>query len=120
MTDAKDAHQVHVRGDEIELSVLPGAGARLESLRVRGRELLRKPHDAAAYAREPFFWGGFVMAPWCNRLTPGPVTIGDRVVDLRPNFQDGSAIHGQVYVAQWEQTGDGAFAIERDGDGWPW
>jgi aldose 1-epimerase len=111
---------VLVRGDEIELTVLPGAGARLHSLRVHGRELMRRPTDVAQHEREPFFWGGYVMAPWCNRLTPRRVSVGDHDVDLRPNFEDGSAIHGQVYVTRWEQTGNSSFATERDGDGWPW
>src|SRR3954463_45885 len=111
---------VVVRGDEIELTVLPDAGARLHSLRVHGRELLRRPDDVAEHLREPFFWGGYVMAPWCNRLTTGPVPFGDRIVDLKPNFDDGSAIHGQVYAVPWQQTADSTFAIEREGDGWPW
>ena len=112
--------EILVRSDDIELTILPDAGARLDGLRVHGRELLRRPIDPAEHEREPFFWGAYVMAPWCNRLTPGPVEFGDRVVDLQPNFNDGSAIHGQVYAVQWEQTGDSSFAVEREGDGWPW
>jgi aldose 1-epimerase len=120
MSAANGTHPVVVSGDDIELSVLPELGARLDSLRVHGRELLRHPDAAIQHEREPFFWGGFVMAPWCNRLTPGPVEFRGRVVDLRPNFEDGSAIHGQVYVAPWLQIGDAVFAIEHEGDGWPW
>jgi galactose mutarotase-like enzyme len=120
MRDANRMQPVVVRGDDIELTLLPGLGARLDSLRVHGRELLRHPDAAIQHEREPFFWGGYVMAPWCNRLTPGPVDFHGRVVDLRPNFEDGSAIHGQVYVAPWQQTGDATFAIEHEGKGWPW
>lgn len=112
--------QVLVAGDEIELTILPSFGARLHSLRVRGRELLRTPEDAATYEREPFFWGAYTMAPWCNRITPGPVEVGGRTVDLQPNFEDGSAIHGQVYDANFAQIADGAFAIDTGGQGWPW
>jgi len=115
-----DTHEVLVRGDEIELTVLPGAGARLHSLRVRGRELLRTPDDPAQHMSDPFFWGAYVMAPWCNRITPGPIAVGGRTVDLEPNFTDGSAIHGQVYAAAWQQVGDASFEIEHEGDGWPW
>jgi aldose 1-epimerase len=92
----------------------------VHSLRVRGHDLLRTPTDAAERAADPFFWGGFVMAPWCNRITPGPVTVGARVVDLPVNFQDGSAIHGQVYAAPWQQAAESSFVIARDGAGWPW
>src|SRR4051794_5772207 len=115
-----DGPGVLVRGDEIELTILPATGARLDSLRVHGRELLRRPDDPLEHQREPFFWGSYVMAPWCNRLSPGRIEFGDRVVDLQPNFADGSAIHGQVYAAPWQQIGDSEFAIEREGDGWPW
>ena len=116
--------QVVMRSDDIELTVLPGAGARMHSLRVRGSERLRVPSDPAQHFDEPFFWGGYVMAPWANRIAPGAIEVGERTVDLKPNFEDGSAIHGQVYVAAWEQSrgsGDRAtFQVERDGDGWPW
>jgi aldose 1-epimerase len=112
--------EVLVRADEIELTVLPALGARLHSLKVRGRELLRSPGDLGAHEREPFFWGAYTMAPWCNRITPEPVTVSGRVVDLQPNFEDGTAIHGQVHAAPWERIGDASFAIERAGNGWPW
>ena len=109
-----------VRGDDVELIVLPGAGARLHSLRVRGIELLHRPEDPTMHQRDPFFWGGYVMAPWCNRLAPGPVEVFGRTVNLAPNFDDGSAIHGQVYVAPWDQLADASFAIVGEGGGWPW
>ena len=111
---------VVLRGDDIELTVLPGVGARVHSLRVRGHELVRSPADAAQHVAEPFFWGGYIMAPWCNRLATGPVAVAGRTINLAPNFPDGSAIHGQVYDAAWQRTDDASFAIERDGDGWPW
>jgi aldose 1-epimerase len=111
---------VVLRGDDLEITVLPGAGARLHSLRVRGNELLRSPSDIEVYSREPFFWGGYVMAPWCNRVVAGPVVVGNRTISLASNFPDGSAIHGQVYDVPWQQAGPGTFEIEHDGDGWPW
>jgi aldose 1-epimerase len=60
------------------------------------------------------------MAPWCNRIAPGPVRMGDRTIDVAANFRDGSAIHGQVYERPWDVVGDGAFRIEAGRDGWPW
>lgn len=105
---------------DVELTVLPSLGARMHSLRVEGQELLRSPVDPGEHSTNPFFWGGYVMAPWCNRLVPGPLVLGNRTVDLSPNFPDGSAIHGQVYISQWQQTGDSTFAIEGGGAGWPW
>jgi len=111
---------VTVGGADIEVVVLPDLGARLHRLRVHGMDVLRTPADISNHARDPFFWGGYVMAPWCGRLAPVPTAVGDRLVNLRPNFPDGSAIHGQVYAAPWRQTGDASFAIDAGGDGWSW
>lgn len=104
----------------IELTVLPQRGARLHRLRVGGRDLLRTPEDARSYDDEPFFWGAFVMAPWCNRLAAGPLEIAGRTVDLPINFRDGTAIHGQVYGSPWRREGESAFEMEAGGEGWPW
>lgn len=111
---------VALDSDAIEVSVLPQYGARLHSLRVDGHDLLRTPSDPRRYAEEPFFWGAFVMAPWCNRLTAEPTPFGGRSVDLRANFRDGSAIHGQVYERAWSVHGEGDFSVSGGGDGWPW
>ena len=106
--------------EAIEAELLPDLGARLHRLRVFGHELLRTPADLGAYAREPFFWGSFVMAPWCNRIQPGTVRIGSRNVRLDPNFPDGSAIHGQVYGLAWDRRPDGGLRLRAGADDWPW
>ncbi len=111
---------VVLANDELELALLPEYGARLHSLRFRGRELLRTPADLTAYEREPFFWGAFVMAPWCNRTTTDPLSIAGQEVHLPANFSDGTAIHGQVYLRPWQRTGERAFSVTHSGDGWPW
>jgi len=100
--------------------VLPAAGARLHRMRVLGHDVLRTPLDPGEHEREPFFWGAYVMAPWCNRLLGTPIDFRGSIIDPQPNFEDGSAIHGQVYAAPWERVADNAFAIEAGGDGWPW
>ena len=112
--------ELTVSSSAIELTVLPEYGDRLHRLRVFGHDLLRTPSDPREHARDPFFWGAFVMAPWCNRLTPGPFDIGGQMVNLQSNFTDGTAIHGQVYATPWETTETGAFRTEGGGDGWPW
>ena len=83
--------------------MLPALGARLHSLRFAGHELLRTPAGPRSHAEDPFFWGAFVMAPWCNRIAPGPlVARRQSEVDLAPNFRDGTAIHGQVYARRMD------------------
>src|SRR5512141_1103186 len=85
----------------IEPELLPGIGARLHRLRAFGHDLLRTPDDPSVHLRDPFRWGAYVMAPWCNRIAATPVTVDGELVALLPNFEDGTAIHGQVSTAPW-------------------
>ena len=112
--------EVRFASDELEVVVLPGLGCRLHRLRAFGTDLLRTPPDPAVHADDPFFWGAYVMAPWTNRATAKPMVVADRTVDLPANFPDGTAIHGQVFLAPWRRTDAGGFAVERAGAGWPW
>jgi aldose 1-epimerase len=109
-----------LEGDHLAVVVLPEHGARIHRIRAFDIDLLRTPDDPAAHAADPFFWGAYVMAPWCNRITPGPVQIAGRTIDLVPNFPDGTAIHGLVAARAWELGGDGALRVVGEGDGWPW
>jgi aldose 1-epimerase len=113
--------QLRLADGPIEVVLLPDAGARVHRLRAFGHDLLRTPADPARHRQDPFFWGAYVMAPWCNRLVAAPIRVGDRVIRLPANFPDGSAIHGQVASAPWEVDDDGATcAIQAGGDEWPW
>jgi aldose 1-epimerase len=111
---------VRLSGEAIEAVVLPEVGARLHRLRVFGHDLLRMPGDVDEHLRDPFFWGSFVMAPWCNRIAAGELLLGSRRVVPGSNFADGSAIHGQVYARPWERDADGTLWAVGGGDGWPW
>ena len=105
---------------ELEAVILPEVGARLHRLRAFGHDVLRTPVDPSVHARDPFFWGAYVMAPWCNRIAPGSVRVGSHEISLRPNFPDGTAIHGQVYARPWERHSDGSFHAKGGGNEWPW
>jgi aldose 1-epimerase len=106
-------------GDALEAVILPEVGARIHRLRAFGHDLLRTPPDPATHLADPYFWGAYPMAPWCNRIAPGPVTVAGRIVDLSRTFPDGSAIHGQVSSRPWAYS-DGTLRITGGGDGWPW
>ena len=112
--------ELRIGDGQLEAVLLPEAGARLHRLRAFGHDLMRTPADPAQHLREPFFWGGYVMAPWCNRLRVGEVTMNGRSVRLSSNFADGSAIHGQVAAIPWAVTGPASCAVLGGGDGWPW
>jgi aldose 1-epimerase len=113
--------ELTLRSDELEVVILPQVGGRLHRIRAFGQDLLRTPDDPAMHDAEPFFWGAYVMAPWCNRAAPGPKEMAGRRVNLAPNFPDGTAIHGLVSSAPWVRRGDAELAIRCDsGDAWPW
>ena len=106
---------------DVSVEVLPGVGARLHRLRAFGVDLLRTPADPRVHLDDPWFWGSYPLAPWCNRLPTGPVEVAGRTVDLPSNFPDGTAIHGQVATAEWGHDGGGRFTIPAGGSGgWPW
>jgi aldose 1-epimerase len=112
--------ELRIADGPIEVVVLPRIGARLHRLRAFGHDLLRTPSDAATHVENPFYWGGYVMAPWCNRIEAGPVRVDAHRIALGSNFPDGSAIHGQVYARPWDVLDDGILRIRGGGDGWPW
>jgi aldose 1-epimerase len=104
----------------IEVVVLPEVGARIHRLQAFGYDLLRTPTDPDEHRRDTFFWGAYPMAPWCGRVEAAPITLGGKRVDFRPNFPDGTAIHGQVHARPWDALDDGSFRIRAGGDEWPW
>ena len=110
---------VRLASDEVHVEILPTIGARVHRLTAFGHDLLRTPSSTQQHRLEPFFWGGYVMAPWCNRAPAGPVSLAQRLVDLEPNFPDGTAIHGLVHDRAWTVS-DGAWQIDVAAGRWPW
>lgn len=111
---------VRLESGQVEVEILPSIGARIHRLRVDGHDLLRTPADVRRHLDDPYFWGSYAMAPWCNRVAAGRTTLAGRELDLPATFPDGTAIHGQVSRAAWSPVGDGSFRIRAGGDGWPW
>ena len=115
------AHEIVLRSGTLEVAFLPGCGARIHRLRAFGHDLLRTPDHPAAHRDDPFFWGAYPMAPWCNRAPSGPITLAGRTLNLAPNFPDGTAIHGLVASAPWTVSEDGTFEVLHSADdAWPW
>ena len=115
---------LRIADGDIELDVVPAIGARLHRLRAFGHDLLRTPHDLRPHTDDPYFYGSYPMAPWCNRVPAGPAVAAGRSIDLPASFPDGTAIHGQVARRAWDvisaATGHASFRIQAGGDGWPW
>jgi aldose 1-epimerase len=115
------AQVLRLRSDELEVVILPEVGGRIHRIRAFGADLLRTPGDPATHALDPFFWGAYVMAPWCNRARPGPMEVAGRRIHLDANFPDGSAIHGLVAAVPWDRVNERELVIRREsGKGWPW
>ncbi len=112
--------EVVLRSEEMEVVILPDIGGRIHRIRAFGRDILRTPDDPAVHAVEPFLWGAYIMAPWCNRAATGTTVLAGREVTLAANFPDGTAIHGLVSSARWAQRSIGELAYVGGGDGWPW
>jgi aldose 1-epimerase len=112
---------VRIAAGNVEVEVVPEIGARLHRLRVRGHDLLRTPADVGRHRDDPYFWGSYPLAPWCNRIASGRTPgVAGRDLDLPATFPDGTAIHGQVSQARWSRTDERTFTVRGGGDGWPW
>ncbi len=107
MTD----HVVHLAADGVSAAVDVGAGCRLASLVVAGRELLVTRDD------EPKHWGSYPMAPWPGRTRHGEFSFAGRSYRLPINIES-HAIHGTVFDRPWEEEGDGWFRCDL-GSRWP-
>jgi aldose 1-epimerase len=111
---------VSVENGQIAVQLLPGVGGRLHRLRAFGHDLLRTPADPAIHLSDPFMWGAYLMAPWCNRIAATATDVGGQRVNVPANFPDGSAIHGLVGSVPWHLDGIGRLSVHGGGTGWPW
>src|SRR2546428_3342495 len=84
--------QVSLKSAAVEVDILPEVGARLHRLRAFGRDILRAPANPEEHIRDPFFWGGYPMAPGGGPVHAGPVQGPNRQRALPPNFPDRAAI----------------------------
>jgi aldose 1-epimerase len=94
---------------EAEVTVEPGDGCRVGSLRLGGVELLRTAGDAAAQPGDVFGYGSFPMVPWAGRVDHGrwrnAQVSHELPIDMPPH-----AIHGTGVRAVW--AGAGAPVVE--------
>jgi aldose 1-epimerase len=93
---------------DAEVTVLPGEGCRLGSLRIGGTELLRTARDQAAQdliarGEGVFAYGSFPMVPWAGRVDHGrwnnAQVSHELPIDMPPH-----AIHGTGVRSSWLQA----------------
>jgi aldose 1-epimerase len=98
---------VEIEGPGWKLGIWPEVGGALvyASARHGGDWLcVTRPVDAAIIAeRDVRKLGGFVLAPFCNRIEGATFNYGGRVYRLPPNwpFDPGTAIHGASWQRPW-------------------
>lgn len=86
-------------------------GARIASLRIGGHELL------ITEGPSPIEWGFYPMAPFAGRIRDGRLDFNGTVYEL-PRTLGGHAIHGTVYLQEWEQDNESTFVTDL-GPPWP-
>lgn len=100
-----------LRGDGSEVGIDPADGCRVTSVRVDGHELMVTDGDP------PWWYGGFVMAPWAGRLRGGVATWEGEVRRF-PITADGHASHGLVHSVPWSPDGDATWRTRVSADAW--
>lgn len=90
-----------LKNDQIELTLLPEQGCYWRTLRVlfegKWRDLLEPIPDK----EPPFRFGSYMMAPWSNRIPQGVFEFEGKRYQVRKNFSDATAIHGDVRYRPW-------------------
>ncbi|MFI0978302.1 aldose 1-epimerase [Streptomyces sp. NPDC021093] len=97
----KDSGVLLSAGD-VELTVDPADGCRVESLRIGSTEVLRQPENGKHF-------GSFPMVPWCGRTENGRFRDGDKVHQLPVNSPP-HAIHGTGRDTRWRTAARSAAA----------
>lgn len=97
---------------DAEVTVQPGNGCRVSSLRIGGTELLRQGER----------YGCFPMVPWCGRVRDGRFRDGGQTYRMPLNSPP-HAIHGFARDAEWttaRASADDAVFTYDLAEPWPW
>lgn len=87
---------VRLAAGDVELTVRPDLGCRIESLRIGGTEVLRQGEH----------YGSFPMVPWCGRIEHGEFRNGGTKYQLPLNSPP-HAIHGTGRDTVWKRVRTG-------------
>lgn len=101
---------IRLRAGDASCAVEPGAGGRLASLIVGGRERLVTTEDPSALL-PAVTWGSFAMLPWVGRMRDGRLSWRGTSAQLRRDF-GAHAIHGTTYDVAWDVVAAGERSVE--------
>lgn len=97
---------ISLHNKNIRLRIAPDRGCHWLSLQLRMSQrwvdILEPVKSLQSLVRHPFEGGLYLMAPWCNRLPRASFRFRKKNFQLKPNFRDGSAMHGDLMRQRWE------------------
>ncbi|MFD4830274.1 aldose 1-epimerase [Streptomyces uncialis] len=106
--------EITLTAGDAEVTVRPGDGGRIGSLKVGGTELLRQGEH----------FGSFPMVPWCGRIRDGRFRDGADVhqmpLNAAPHAIHGTARDGAWRTARHSRTADRAVITHELADPWPY
>lgn len=109
-SDVVDRHAtlglLQLEDESMELTVVPDYGLHWTRLRIsaKGRwiDLLEPVPDPEGLPEGTSHLGSYLLAPWSNRIARGEFEFEGSRYRVRPNFADGTAIHGDVRMRPWK------------------
>lgn len=97
--------EVRLRNRHLDLTVLPEFGCHWSRLRLSAKgewlDVLVPVEEQESLRRRTGARGSFILAPWASRIAGASFEFGGRRHALRPNFPDGTTIHGDVRTRAW-------------------
>lgn len=107
---------------DLELVIDPVFGARINSARLGGHDILRPVLDETD--PDPLQAASFPLVPFSNRVIDGQFEWGGKLYELPHNWDaEDNAIHGEGWKAPWREVRAGDTFCEHvlTGTGWwPW
>jgi aldose 1-epimerase len=104
--EKKSFEELQLKNDRIELTLLPEFGCHWTRMRfsLKGNwlDFLVGAPDHEALLRRPAGYGSYMLAPWSNRIAGAAFELDGQRHQLRENFPDGTAIHGDVRTRPWK------------------
>src|SRR5688572_6976849 len=118
--------EVVLESERLRATVLPELGAGLGGLWYRARGGVWEPILRPAPAGATWFndLACYLLAPWPNRIEGAKFRWRGREIALKPDWPDGTAIHGLVKEMPWriEESSESAVALTAQSGlpSWPW
>ncbi len=104
--EKKIFQELVLKNDRLELTLLPEFGCHWSRLRVSVKghwlDLLVSAPDHDALVKRPTGYGSYLLAPWSNRIAGAAFEFEGQRHQLKENFPDHSAIHGDVRNRPWK------------------